>query len=289
MAKNKAENIKINESNKELLSQINNEINSNNDNLNNDVLNNFDNLNITGTIEVVRPDLVKKAKKERKQKNVNDEDDSIITIKGGKCYEFFKRFFDILLSSLAIIVLSPLLIIIALLVKCTSKGPVFFKDKRIGLHGKKITVLKFRSMYVDAETRIDQYLTPEQKQIWLTERKIDNDPRITKVGNFLRKTSLDELAQLFNIFAGQISIVGPRPIKNYEILSAYTPYEIDRLLSVKPGLTGYWQVYGRSDVTYEDGQRQKEELAYLPRRSLWFDFKIIMLTIPSVLKRKGAK
>jgi hypothetical protein len=143
MAKNKAENIKINESNKELLSQINNEINSNNDNLNNDVLNNFDNLNITGTIEVVRPDLVKKAKKERKQKNVNDEDDSIITIKGGKCYEFFKRFFDILLSGLAIIVLSPLLIIIALLVKCTSKGPIFFKDKRIGLHGKKCSLCVF--------------------------------------------------------------------------------------------------------------------------------------------------
>jgi lipopolysaccharide/colanic/teichoic acid biosynthesis glycosyltransferase len=127
------------------------------------------------------------------------------------------------------------------------------------------------------------------KQKWIEERKLDNDPRITKVGKFLRKTSLDELPQLLNIFAGSISIVGPRPIKNYELLSAYTPYQIEKLLSVKPGLTGYWQVYGRSNVTYETGERQKEELAYLPKRGAWMDLKIIFLTIPAVLKKRGAK
>ncbi len=217
------------------------------------------------------------------------EQEEIIIIKGGKAYAFFKRMFDIVSSGLVILVFSWLLIILALLVKLTSKGPVLFKDERVGLHGKKIMVYKFRSMYIDAETNAEKYLTPEQIELWNTERKIDKDPRITPIGRFTRKTSLDELPQLFNIFLGSLSVVGPRPVKQFEFDENYTPYQKEKLLQVKPGLTGYWQVYGRSNVDYASGQRQKEELAYLPKRSCLFDLKLIFLTIPAVLKHRGAK
>jgi len=208
-----------------------------------------------------------------------------------KFYPFFKRAFDIFASFLGIIVLTviPVLPITALLIKFTSKGPVFFRDKRVGKNGKEIVVFKFRSMYIDAESRIKEYLTEEQYKTWLVERKIDNDPRITPIGKFTRKTSIDELAQLFNILRGSISFVGPRPITRTELNENYTEDQIMNLLSVKPGLTGYWQVYGRSDVDYKSGERQREELAYLPKRNFWFDIKLIFLTIPAVLKHKGAK
>ncbi len=212
-----------------------------------------------------------------------------ITIKGGKMYCFFKRIFDFVCSLLGIIVLLPLILIISVLIKVTSKGPVLFKDVRVGKGFKLIKVYKFRTMYIDAESNIDKYLNEEQKEIWNRERKLDNDPRITKVGKILRKTSLDELPQLFNILFGQLSIVGPRPIKMKELKDNYTEYEQQMLMKVKPGLTGYWQVYGRSNVDYASGERQKEELAYLPKRSLLFDLKIIFLTVPAVLKHKGAK
>ena len=171
-------------------------------------------------------------------------------------YEFIKRLFDICASALGIILLSWLLIIVAIIIKCTSKGPVFFRDKRVGKGGKEIHVYKFRSMYVDAETRLKEYLTPEQLEQWYKERKIDNDPRITKVGKFIRKTSIDELPQMFNIFIGNMSIFGNRPITKKELDEWYTPEQKELLYKIKPGLTGYWQAYGRSDVTFESGERQ---------------------------------
>lgn len=218
-----------------------------------------------------------------------DEKEYEITIRGGKCYAFFKRVFDIIASLVAIVVFSWLLLIVALAVKLTSKGPILFKDIRVGKNGKRIKVYKFRSMYIDAEKNIDKYLSPEQKAIWDRERKLDNDPRITKVGKFIRKTSLDELPQLFNILFGSLSFVGPRPIKMTELTLNYTEYQRSMLTKVKPGLTGYWQVYGRSNIDYASGERQKEELAYLPKRGFWFDIKLIILTVPAVLFRKGAK
>lgn len=204
-------------------------------------------------------------------------------------YEFFKRMFDICASALGIILLSWLLIIVAIIIKCTSKGPVFFKDKRVGKGGKEIHVYKFRSMYVDAESRLKEYLTPEQLKQWEQERKIDNDPRITKVGKFLRKTSLDELPQLFNILVGKLSICGNRPITRMELDKWYTKEEKELLAKVKPGLTGYWQAYGRSDVTFESGERQKLDLIYASRCSLWLDIKIVFRTVYAVLFAKGAK
>ncbi len=211
-----------------------------------------------------------------------------VKIKGGKAYFFFKRLFDIFSSFIVICLISWLLLILFIVeVFATNGHPIFFDD-RIGKNGKKIKVYKFRSMYYDAETNIDKYLTPEQKEIWLRERKIDNDPRITKIGNFLRKTSLDELPQLFNILFGSMSVVGPRPISKKE-LDNFEPEELDILFKAKPGLTGYWQVYGRSDIDFESGERQKLELEYFSKRGFWFDLGLVFKTIPAVLKEKGAK
>lgn len=204
-------------------------------------------------------------------------------------YFFFKRVFDIFSSLAMIIVLSPILVIFALLVKFTSKGPILFKDKRVGRNGKIIYVWKFRSMYADAETRLKEYLTEEQYETWLKERKIDNDPRITKIGKFIRKTSIDELPQLFNILTGRISVVGPRPVTTMEIETNYAEEDKEVLLSMRPGLTGYWQVYGRSDVDYDSGERQRLELEYYRHRGFFFDLKIIFKTVGVVFKRKGAK
>lgn len=222
------------------------------------------------------------------EKQIEEKQYEIIKVKGGRLYAFLKRLEDITASLLAIIILFIPMLIIGLLVKLTSKGPMFFKDKRVGKGGKDITVLKFRSMYIDAESNIDKYLTEEQKIQWVRERKLDKDPRITKVGRFLRKTSLDELPQLFNIFKGDLSIVGPRPITRSELDDNYNEYQKNIILSARPGLTGYWQVSGRSNVDYLSGERQKLEIEYFTKRGFWFDIGIIFRTIPAVLKSKGA-
>ena len=209
-------------------------------------------------------------------------------IKGGKLYSFNKRMFDFFSSFGIIILFSWLLLILFILQLFATKGHPIFVDKRVGRKGKIIKVYKFRSMYYDAESNIDKYLTPEQKETWLGERKLDNDPRITKLGRVLRKTSLDELPQLFNILFGSMSVVGPRPISTKE-LDNFTDEELEILFTAKPGLTGYWQVYGRSDVDFESGERQRLELEYFSKRSFWFDIGLIFKTIPSVLSSKGAK
>ncbi len=216
-------------------------------------------------------------------------DTDLIYIRKSKTYDFFKRFFDILFSTLSIIILSLLFLIIVILIAINSPGKIIFKDKRVGRNNKEINVYKFRTMYVDAETNIEKYMTKEEIEKWKIERKIDNDKRITKIGKILRKTSLDELPQLFNIFVGNMSFVGPRPVARNELDANYTKEEQSALLSIKPGLTGYWQACGRSDVSYENRKRQEMELAYLGKRSLFFDLKLIFLTIPAVLNHKGAR
>jgi lipopolysaccharide/colanic/teichoic acid biosynthesis glycosyltransferase len=199
-------------------------------------------------------------------------------------YSFFKRFFDLFNSTLAILVLSPLLLILSLLVKCTSRGPVFYKHRRMGKNGKPFNMLKFRTMKWDNRP-IEKQLSPEQLKQYQEEFKVDDDPRITKLGRFLRKTSLDELPQLFNIFIGQMSVVGPRPILGIET----SKYGLTRkvLLSVRPGLTSYWACHGRSNVDYQE--RINMELYYIKHRSLWLDFKIICRTAVKVFKREGSK
>ena len=199
-------------------------------------------------------------------------------------YDFVKRFADIICSAIAIILLSPFFIIISIAIKATSKGPVIFVHKRVGKNGKKIGIYKFRSMVMNAEELIEKF-TPEQKEEFKKNFKLKNDPRITKIGKFLRKTSLDELPQLFNILKGDLSIVGPRPIMEVET-KIYGEYK-DMLLSVKPGLTGFWAANGRSDTSYK--RRRAMEIYYVKKRSLLFDIKIIFKTVISVFKGDGAK
>lgn len=201
-----------------------------------------------------------------------------------KIYFVIKRFFDFILSLIAIILLLPVFLIIAIAIKLDSKGPVFFKHKRIGKNGKMIGVYKFRSMVINAEELMKNF-TKEQKEEYEKNFKLDNDPRITKVGKFLRKSSLDELPQLLNILIGNMSIVGPRPIVTKE-LEKYGNQK-DKFLSVTPGLTGFWQASGRSDVDYDE--RIKMELYYVDHCSLWLDFKIILKTFVAVIKKEGAK
>lgn len=201
-----------------------------------------------------------------------------------KTYDFVKRIIDIIISSIGLIICLPIFIIIALLIKIDSKGPVFFKHKRIGKHGKKLEIYKFRTMIDNAEEAM-KYFTEEQKKEFKENFKLENDPRVTRVGKILRKTSLDELPQIINILKGEMSIIGPRPIVKNE-LEKYGKNQ-ERFLSVAPGLTGYWAANGRSDVSYEE--RMALELYYVDNRSLLLDLKIFLKTIGSVLRGRGAK
>ena len=206
-----------------------------------------------------------------------------MTLKKKPFYEFCKRVMDILCSGLAIVVLSPLMLVVALLVR-SDGGPAFFKQVRVGKDGKLFRIYKFRSMCVNADS-------PEMlaKLAALNEMdgpafKIKNDPRITKVGRFIRRTSIDELPQLFNIFRGDMTIVGPRPPLEREV-AQYTDYQRQRLL-VKQGLTCYWQCSGRNNISFEEWVEL--DLKYIRERSLWTDIKIIFKTIPAVLSGDGA-
>lgn len=209
----------------------------------------------------------------------------IIEYRPKRFYSFVKRCFDILASLLAIILLSPVILVIAILIKCEDGGHIIHKRECVGKE-KNYNMLKFRTMYEDADN-FEKYFTTEQYEQYKKEIKLDNDPRITKIGRFLRKTSLDELAQLFNVIRGDMSIVGPRPAVESEI-DFFGEYR-DILLSVKPGITGYWQVNGRSNCTYESGERQRLELYYVTNRSVALDIKILFKTVFVILKGTGAK
>lgn len=207
-----------------------------------------------------------------------------------------KRFIDIAGSSLALLIFSPLLLVLSVLIATTSKGPILFRQERIGQHGRKFTFLKFRSMYVDTDDTIHrEYIKKLITENMPTEGKdsdsggpvykITNDPRITTVGRFLRKTSFDELPQLLNVFKGEMSLVGPRPAIPYEY-DSYAIWHRYRLLQMKPGITGLWQVTGRSSTSFDEMVRL--DLHYIKDWSLLLDLKIIFLTPWAVIKGKGA-
>ena len=200
-----------------------------------------------------------------------------------KIYSLFKRIFDVVSSTLLLIILSPLFLILIVLVKLDSKGPVFFGHKRIGYKGETISVYKFRSMVQNAEEVLRNF-TPEQKAEFEKNFKLDDDPRVTKIGAFLRKTSLDELPQLINIIKGDMSVVGPRPIVQKEVVK-YGKYA-DKLFSIKPGLTGFWQANGRSDTTYDE--RVQMDMYYIDNRSTLLDMKILFKTVIAVIRKEGA-
>ncbi|CCJ34281.1 sugar transferase [Caloramator australicus] len=184
---------------------------------------------------------------------------------------FIKRLFDFLLSLILLIVLSPLFLIIAILIKLDSEGEVFFKQERAGLNGKPFMIYKFRTMVKNAEKIGDGYYTGE------------NDPRITRIGRFLRKTSLDELPQLINILKGEMSIIGPRPTLMYQV-EKYDDFQRKRLL-MKPGVTGLAQVYGRNSLSWPE--RIKYDVYYVENWNLWMDIKIFFKTFLVVLKGEG--
>lgn len=193
---------------------------------------------------------------------------------------------DIALSVVAILVSLPLFVIIPLLIKITSRGPVFYGHRRIGKNGRPITIWKFRSMFADADERLKSILNEDvaAKDEWDRNFKLHNDPRITPLGRFLRRTSLDELPQLFNVLLGEMAIVGPRPIVEDEIRFYGARYGL--ISRVKPGITGLWQVSGRSDTGYE--RRVSMDCHYVLNWNPWMDFRIIIHTVFSVLLMRGA-
>ncbi|MBU3182034.1 sugar transferase [Clostridium psychrophilum] len=199
-------------------------------------------------------------------------------------YRFIKRCLDLIGSIGALLVLSPLFLAIGILVRLDSKGNIFFAHDRLGKDGEIIKVYKFRTMLTNAQQILDE-MPDDMKREFEKNFKFVNDSRITKLGKFLRESSLDELPQLVNIMKGNMSIVGPRPIVSKEIIKYGKCW--DRLLSIKPGLTGNWQVSGRSDTTYED--RVKFDMDYIDKRSFWTDMVIILKTFGVVIKRVGAK
>lgn len=195
-----------------------------------------------------------------------------------------KRLFDITFSGVALILLSPVFVSISILIRTTSKGSIFFKQQRCSLYGRKFLLYKFRTMVEDAETRLKDLLVYNEMDGPVF--KMKDDPRITKVGKFLRKFSIDELPQLWNVFKGDMSLVGPRPPIPAEV-EKYKPWQ-RRRLSMRPGITCLWQVSGRNKIT-DFNEWMKLDLEYIDNWSLWLDFKIILRTIPAVLFGIGAK
>ena len=190
-------------------------------------------------------------------------------------YRFVKRAFDIAFSLCATIAGLIPVALLCLAVRLESPGSPIYLQERVGYRGKPLRILKLRTMVADSDD-VEKHLSPEQLDQWRRERKVDDDPRVTKVGHFLRKTSLDELPQFLNVLAGQMSVVGPRPVVEDE-LAAYGD-DAAELLSVKPGITGWWQVRARNDATYEDGNRQELELFYVRNASLAMDARVFSRT-----------
>ncbi len=200
---------------------------------------------------------------------------------------FLKSLFDRLFAFFALIFFSPFLILISLVILITDGGPIFFGHKRIGRDGKEFNCLKFRTMARDAEERLAKILESdaEARAQWEAQQKLDDDPRITTVGEFFRKTSLDELPQFWNVLVGDMAIVGPRPVVAAEA-SHYGEHFSD-YLSVKPGITGYWQVSGRSNTTY--AERVQMDVEYVNNRSFGRDIEIILKTIKVMIMSDGAR
>ena len=194
---------------------------------------------------------------------------------------------DKALSFIAFILLSPFFVIVPILIKLTSRGPVFYRQNRLGKRGRPIRVWKFRSMYVDADERLKAILAsdPAKRAEWEASFKLKDDPRVTPLGKFLRKTSIDEFPQLFNVFAGDMALVGPRPIVEKEV--AYYGDAYETFSSVRPGITGLWQASGRSDTDY--ARRVELDVQYVLNWSPWMDIWILFRTVGAVFLMRGAR
>jgi len=205
-------------------------------------------------------------------------------------HNWLKRGFDILFSLLVLILGLPFFTLIALCVKLSSSGPVFYCSLRIGRKGRLFKFWKFRSMHRDADQRLEVMLSsnPAMRLEWQKYFKLRNDPRLTRIGNFLRKTSLDEFPQFWNVLIGDLSIVGPRPYlpREANVIHQILGNDMEKIFSVRPGLTGIWQTAGRSRLTFEE--RVKLEVNYADQRSFLFDLGLIVKTVPILFYSKGA-
>ena len=205
-----------------------------------------------------------------------------------RLYFIIKRLFDICCSLVGMLILIPLTIIVKISYLCTGDfGSIFYRQERLGKNGQIIRIFKYRTMVQNADEILAYWLenNPDKREEYLRERKIDNDPRITKLGKFLRVASIDEFPQFINVFIGDMSLIGPRPVvpdeaENYK-------KNKDKFLSVRPGLTGYWASSGRNNISYDE--RMNMELYYVDHCSITFDIKIIWKTIIAVIKKEGAK
>lgn len=206
-----------------------------------------------------------------------------VEYKKSKVYMVVKRLMDILGSLLGIICLSPLMIIIAILIEIDSKGLIIFSQERVGKNGEIFKMYKFRSMVTNAEEMLDKL--KDKNEMSGPMFKIKDDPRITRIGKFVRKTSIDELPQLFNVLKGDMSLVGPRPNLPREV-AEFSQYHRKKLL-VKPGLTCYWQVAGRNEIGFEEWMEL--DIKYLKERTLWIDIKLIIRTFFVLFGDKNAR
>ncbi len=229
---------------------------------------------------------------------IQKRNDTAAEVRPKPAYEFFKRSFDIVISALASIVLLIPVMIIAVMIMCKDPGNPFYMHTRVGRNRKPIRILKLRTMQKGAD-RLEDMLTPEQLEEYRHEYKLRDDRRLIGwkkpgdgsrcFGAKIRQLSIDELPQItYNILIkNDLSLVGPRPVIEEELRDNYTQEQQEMLLSVKPGLTGYWQAYARNDAAYSDGRRQHMELWYCKNRSLWVDMKIMFATVKSVLRGNG--
>ncbi|EPY2289512.1 sugar transferase [Clostridium sporogenes] len=197
-------------------------------------------------------------------------------------YFVTKRIIDILGSIIGLLLLSPILIITAIVIKLDSKGPIFFIQERVGKNGEYFNMYKFRSMVIDAEEKL--YQLKDKNEMSGPMFKMKNDPRVTRVGSFIRRTSIDELPQLFNVLKGEMSLVGPRPNLPREVVK-FTDYQKDKLLA-QPGITCYWQVMGRNNIDFE--QWIELDVKYVRERSTWVDIKLIFKTVGLLLGDENA-
>ena len=201
-------------------------------------------------------------------------------------YRVSKKGFDYLVSALLIVVVSPVILLVAVVIKITSKGPVLYCQKRVGKYGKEFNMYKFRTMVINAEAILQDKINKNAdfRAEWEKYQSVARDPRITKIGKILRRTSLDELPQIFNVLKGEMSLVGPRPIVQEEV-PRYGKH-IKKYYSVKPGITGLWQVSGRSDISYSE--RVALDVEYVVNRNLLKDIQILIKTFDVVFRKKGA-
>ena len=197
-----------------------------------------------------------------------------------------KRAFDIIASLMLILLMLPMVLVVAAAVVIDSPGPIFFVQRRVGRLGAEFPLLKFRTMVADGEAALAERVASDVELLreWERSRKLRNDPRVTRVGTFLRRHSIDEMPQLINVLRGDMSLVGPRPVRTDEI--AYFGERALEILGARPGLTGLWAVSGRSDLTYEE--RAGLEYRYVADWNLWLDVRVLMRTIPVVVRGRGA-